>query len=341
MDQGLSHEPPRHGGDLALAEARYGRPAEGWLDLSTGINAVPWPVAAEALAGLSRLPAADALERLLATARAAYGLADAVAIAAVPGSEIAIRLLPLIAPPGAVALVAPTYGSHADGWRHAGRAVSEIAGLDALPGGAANVILVNPNNPDGRLVAPERLAALARDLGDRGGLLIVDEAFGDVAPEASLAPHLDGLPAVVLRSLGKFYGLAGLRLGFVAGSAAVVAPLGRLLGDWPVSGPALAVGAAALADAAWQAATRARLAAERKRLESLLRGHGFAVVGATDLFVLAAHPHAPAIHRGLARRGVWTRAFAERQAWLRFGIPGSDEDFVRLDQALAAVSAAP
>jgi cobalamin biosynthesis protein CobC len=330
---------PHHGGNLAFAEARYGRPAEGWLDLSTGINPNPWPLPATGLEAATRLPAPDALDGLLTAARRAYGAAADVAIAAAPGSEIAIRLLPLVAPSGAVALLSPTYGSHGEAWRDAGRAVAEVGGLDAVPAAAPIVVLANPNNPDGRVVEPERLVVLAGRLTERGGLLVVDEAFGDVAPAASLAPYLAGLSAVVLRSLGKFYGLAGLRLGFVAGSPAVVEPLRRLLGDWPVSGAALAAGQAALADGAWQAATRLGLTAARRRLEAMLRAHGFAVVGATDLFVLASHPHGPVIHRGLARRGIWTRAFVDHPAWLRLGLPGDDAASGRLDRALGEVSA--
>jgi len=331
---------PHHGGNLALAESLYGHPREGWLDLSTGINPNLWSASPDAFESVNHLPATDALQRLLAIARHAYGVADALPIAAVPGSEIAIRLLPLVAPPGSVAVVAPTYGSHGEAWRNDGRRVTEVATLDDVPAEATIAVLVNPNNPDGRLVEPDVLVALTYRLGERGGLLVVDEAFGDVAPEASLAPHLAGLPAVILRSLGKFYGLPGLRLGFVAGTRAVVEPLARLLGDWPVSGPALAIGQAALADAAWQAAVRLRLAGDRNRLQTLLDGHSLGIVGGTDLFVLASHPEARTIHRGLAQRGVWTRAFAGHPTWLRLGVPGNDSDFDRLDRALAAVMAA-
>jgi len=190
------------------------------------------------------------------------------------------------------------------------------------------------------VVEPDVLVALANRLGERGGLLVVDEAFGDVAPGASLAPHLAGLPAVILRSLGKFYGLPGLRLGFVAGARAIVEPLARLLGGWPVSGPALAVSQAALADEAWQPAARRCLAGDRKRLETLLGQHSFAIVGGTDLFILTSHREAGTIHRGLAERGVWTRAYVGHPTWLRLGIPGNDSDFDRLDRTLAAVTAA-
>ncbi len=138
-------------------------------------------------------------------------------------------------PPGSVAIVAPTYGSHSDAWQSAGRSVETVAALDRIAPDTTIVIVGNPNNPDGRTFSPSRLANLARTLGARGGLLIVDEAFADVAPEVSLAPELAGLPAIVLRSFGKFYGLAGLRLGFAAGQSAVTARLAGLLGDWPVS----------------------------------------------------------------------------------------------------------
>ena len=259
---------------------------------------------------------------------------------AVPGTEIAIRLLPLLAPGGPVAIVSPTYGSHADAWRAAGRTVIQIASIDDLPADAAIAVLANPNNPDGRIVEPARLTALAHRLAERGGLLIVDEAFADLDPGLSLAPRLAGLPAIVLRSFGKFYGLAGLRLGFVAGAPTVVGALGSMLGDWPVSGAAIAIGTAALSDTAWQDKTRRRLARDAARLRDLFTGAGLSLGGGTDLFVLVAHHSAAAIHAGLAARGIWTRAFDDQPEWLRFGLPADDAAFGRLGAALAAVMAA-
>jgi cobalamin biosynthetic protein CobC len=188
-------------------------------------------------------------------------------------------------------------------------------------------ILANPNNPDGRVLSPATLTALAR----RVAWLIVDEAFADVAPETSLVPSLPN-NALVLRSLGKFYGLAGVRLGFVIGAGVVVEQVRAALGAWAVSGPALAVGAAALGDADWRQATRARLKHQADALRSLLGARGLHIVGGTDLFVLVETEDARALHGALARRGIWTRAFAEQPSWLRVGLPGSG--LPRLEKAL-------
>ena len=330
---------PRHGGDLAFATARYGAPAAGWLDLSTGINPRPYPAPPVLSQDLSRLPDRDALSALVASGRGVYGVPAEVPLIATPGSEIALRLLPLVAPEGGVGIVSPTYPSHGEAWANAGRPVVRLAGTDAVADEVSVVVVTNPNNPDGRAFPPRRLAELAAQLGRRGGLLVVDEAFADLAPEASLIPRLAGLPAVVLRSFGKFFGLPGLRFGFVVGAEGCVARLEALLGDWPVSGPAIAIGKAALADTQWRDETRQQLARDAARLRSLLAGHGLAVVGGTDLFVLCATPDTGALHRRLGERGIWTRAFAEERTWLRFGLPADDSGFARLDRALAEITA--
>jgi cobalamin biosynthetic protein CobC len=325
---------PRHGGDLAYATATFGNPDGGWLDLSTGVNPNPYPVRSFDVTALARLPSPDGMLRLLAAAGAAYGAPPTAAIAATPGTEIAIRLLPAIAPPGPVAIVWPTYGSHADAWRRGGRTPRALASLDDVPTDTAVVVVGNPNNPDGRTTPPGTLERLALRLGARNGLLIVDEAFADVTPEVSLASRVGPLPIVVLRSFGKFFGLPGLRLGFVVGAPVVVAKLAALLGDWPVSAPAMTVGTAALSDHAWQTAARTELAGKMRRLRALLAGHNLAIHGGTDLFALIGDAEAAALHRRLAERGIWTRAFADQPTWLRVGLPGNDADFDRLDGAL-------
>lgn len=330
---------PRHGGDLAFARAHYGEPADGWLDLSTGVNPTPYPAPPLAAAALARLPDRDALRDLVATARRAYGAPAQATLIATPGSDTAIRLLPVAAPPGPVVVVAPTYAGHVDAWRDAGRVVVDAATIDAIPDEATIAVVVNPNNPDGQLHHPDALAQAAHRLGERGGLLVVDEAFGDPTPDASLMPYLAGLPAVVLRSFGKFYGLAGLRLGFVAGSPPPLDRLAALLGEWPVSSAAIAIGRAALADAAWRDAARRRLRTQHARLSALLARRGLDPIGGTDLFVLVDTPTAADIHRELARRGIWTRVFVEQPAWLRIGLPGGDAGFTRLDGALEEIIA--
>jgi cobalamin biosynthetic protein CobC len=302
---------PGHGGDLAFATHLYGAPADGWLDLSTGINPFGYPLPALPEATYRRLPDRAALEALLLIARQAYGVPDSLGIVAVPGSESAIRLLPSLVRADRAAIVSPTYGSHVAAWPGA----TEAASIDDVPDGAVAVV-VNPNNPDGRIVAPTDLVRLAK----RVSWLIVDEAFADVAPGASIVPALARGNTLVLRSLGKFYGLAGVRLGFVIGPPIMLASMSAALGDWPVSGPAIAIGAAALADTAWRDSMRAHLHSETNTMRALFSAHGLTVVGGTDLFTLVATEDVRALHERLASRGIWTRAFSANPAWLRFGV---------------------
>lgn len=325
---------PRHGGALAAASERYGVAVGDWLDLSTGINPHPYPVPALSPADLHRLPDPSGLSALVDAARAAYGVPPTSAAAAVPGSDFALRLLPLLCPTGDVAILSPTYSGHAEAWRLASRTVASATSLEEGTRRAPIVVVVNPNNPDGRSFKPAALVATARTLSARGGVLIVDEAFGDIAPALSVLPQSAGERIVVLRSFGKFYGLAGLRLGFVVGPDDIAGRLRSLVGDWPVSGPAITLGCQALRDTAWQAETRLRLRAARHRLEDRLEASGLTVIGGTDLFVLAGSPRAAAVHEGLARQGIWTRIFSDQPGRIRFGLPGVD-GFERLEKALA------
>jgi cobalamin biosynthetic protein CobC len=327
---------PRHGGALAQASARHGVPIEAWLDLSTGINPHPYPCPPLADAAWHRLPDPAALASLVETARRAYGLSAGGAITATPGSDVALRLLPWLAPAGPVAILGPTYSGHAEAWRDIGAEVGVVTDVREVPASSRVVVVVNPNNPDGRITDPAALLALARRLAAADGLLVVDEAFADVAAEASIVPHLGEAPILVLRSFGKFYGLAGLRLGFALGHPPVVRRLGRLLGDWPVSGAAIAIGGVALADTAWQAGARERLRLGRERLSRLLAEAGLGLVGGTDLFVLAQTHDAAGLHEALAAQGLWTRIFADQPGRIRFGLPADD----RFGQLAAALRSA-
>lgn len=329
---------PRHGGNLAYATARYGTPPEGWLDLSTGINPHPYPATPVKAEDLAALPDRAALDRLLVTARQAYRVPFGVHLLATPGSEIAIRLLPFLLPDRPTAIVGPTYGSHYDAWAEAQRTVATVDALEAIPVDVANVVVTNPNNPDGRTFGLGTLEKMANECAQRGGALIVDEAFADLEPDYSLTPLLGDTPAVVLRSFGKFFGLAGLRLGFVATSFPPAAQIERLLGDWPVSATALGVGQTALADDSWQTKARHHLGADAARLRTLFERHGLTVAGGTDLFALVDHDNATGLHIRLAEAGIWTRVFPYRRDWIRFGLPGSPAAFERLDRALAAAA---
>ncbi|TCR64124.1 L-threonine O-3-phosphate decarboxylase [Bosea sp. BK604] len=322
-----------HGGDLATAKALFPEAPEPWIDLSTGINPIPYPVPALPLSLWQRLPGKAEEAALLEAARKAYRVAAGAGLVAAPGTQILIEALPRIAGEGPVAVLGPTYAEHALSWRKAGASVREIATPDDA-GDAPVVVLVNPNNPDGRVIGREALASLARRLAERGGLLIIDEAFVDFTPRDSLIPELPP-STLVLRSFGKTYGLAGLRLGFAVAEPRLTDALRTALGPWSVAGPALHVGALALADRAWlDAAARAR-AADAIRLDTLLAPHG-RIVGGTALYRLLATPDASALFAHLGRNGIYARRFQNDASWLRFGLPGDEPAWVRLGEALAS-----
>ena len=322
----------RHGGSLGEARAAYGEPAEGWIDLSTGINPHAYPVALPPRA-LARLPDPEDAARLEALARETYRAPGSAAVLAVPGTQAAIQLLPTLVTPCRVGIVTPTYAEHAAAWSRAGHAVREVSGLDAE---ADVLVLANPNNPDGSIVPQDAVLDRAGRAAAQGGLVLVDEAFADVAPGASVAPWAGRPGLVVLRSFGKFYGLAGPRLGFVLGPEDLLGRLRGLIGPWAVSGPALEAGLAALGDRAWAAAMRVRLAASALTLDACLARHGLAVIGGTSLFRLVETPDAARLHHALARRGLWTRRFARWPYWLRLGLPPDERGLQRLDRALGA-----
>jgi cobalamin biosynthetic protein CobC len=266
------------------------------------------------------LPEPEAIVELEAAAAAVFG-AKPEQVAATPGTDAALRLLPRLLGARSTAIAQLTYGGHREAWR--------AAGAEILPGDAdAEVrVVVNPNNPDGKLVAPEALITAAKRR-----WVIVDEAFVDSQPTASVASQAVGR-LLVLRSFGKFYGLPGVRLGFVVGDPNLAQEVRRAFGDWPVSAEALLAGRAAYADTAWQACSRARLDRDRRRLDHLLSGAGLEVVGGTDLFRLARAKDAEAIFLQLASAGVLCRPFEEPDL-LRFGLPDTRADWRRLVDAL-------
>jgi cobalamin biosynthetic protein CobC len=331
--------PVEHGGDLEAATAAYGAPKGGWLDLSTGINPMPYPLPPIADDAWTQLPSRAALYALIEAARAAYGVPDRAALAAAPGAQGAISLLPRVVEPGRrVAVVSPTYGEHARAWALAGHEVREVPTLPKAEG-LDIVALCNPDNPTGRVFDIAELMALADDLGVRGGTLVVDESFVDPVPARSLAKESPHPALVVIRSFGKFYGHAGIRLGFVFGARRLVTRLEGAFGPWPVSGPAMTIALSGLRDEAWVRRTRHQLVERSNQLGDLLEKNGFSPIGATPLFRLVSAPNARRIHDALAREGIWTRAFPYAPQWLRFGLPGTDADFGFLERALGGLVA--
>ena len=267
----------------------------------------------------------------------AYGAPSPRWVVAAPGTQILLPLVAALKPAGCAAILGPTYAEHGRTAALAGHRVVETRKLRDLSA-ADLAIVVNPNNPDGRVVATADLLALAAELRSWFGVLVVDEAFMDVGPpEASLAGEVERGNIVVLRSFGKFFGLAGLRLGFAIAAPDIAARLRAALGPWAVSGPAIAIGEAALADSAWIANTRRKLAEAAQRLDGLLAAAGLDVVGGASLFRLAQTADAAAKYETLGRAGILVRRFAEHPTWLRFGLPGDGQAWERLARALANV----
>ncbi len=308
---------------------RFPQAPQPWIDLSTGINPVSYPLPDLPPELWTRLPSRAQLDARIGAAASAYGVRDPAMLVAAPGTQALIQLLPRLVPRSRVAIVGPTYEEHELSWRRQGHGVA-LANDLAAAAGADVVVVVNPDNPTGRLTAAAALHAI-----DVKGLLVVDEAFIDfLPPQASLASALPPR-TVVLRSFGKTYGLAGVRLGFAIAEKALTERMREELGPWATSGPALEIGTRALGDDAWLKQSAARLRADSQRLDALLVESGFSLVGVTPLFRLARHERAPAAADTLARHGIHVRAFARDPAWLRFGLPGSVAEFERLAAALA------
>ncbi|OAJ51419.1 threonine-phosphate decarboxylase CobD [Paraburkholderia ginsengiterrae] len=320
-----------HGGNLHEAAKRYGIPCAHWLDLSTGINPHGYPVPPVPADAWRRLP--DDGGDLAACAARYYGAPDAAHVLPVAGSQAAIRALPALLPRARVGIAPLTYSEYAPAFERAGHEVAPLdVNRESLPDSLTHAVVVNPNNPTATHLSAEKLLQWHTELRARGGTLLVDEAFADAMPSASLAAstHRDGL--IVLRSPGKFFGLAGVRAGFVLGAPALLDELNQALGAWTVSGPARHAVKAAFADDAWQRHMRALLAAESARLVKLLHAQGFSSRG-TPLFAWTDEPRAAFLHEALARRGVWTRLFTSSGS-VRFGLPASEAEWTRFDETL-------
>jgi cobalamin biosynthesis protein CobC len=317
-----------HGGNIGAAMARFGGAPEGWIDLSTGINRLPYPVGDIPPALWQRLPTGEDMAATLAAAQAHYACPAPAMICA--GAQAAIQMIPMLRTKGRAAVLAPSYNEHAATLRAQGWQVTPAPDLAAMQG-ADLAVVVNPNNPDGRVFAPADLLALR----DTVGLMVVDESFGDIAPNLSLLPQAGTDNLLILRSFGKFWGLAGARLGLVFGAEKDVAALRDRTGPWPVSGPALHIAARAYGDTPWANATRARLAQDAQRMDQLAMGAGWRVVGGTDLFRLYDTADASAAQARLAQAHIWSRIFPYSPTWLRLGPAGGAEEWERLAAALA------
>lgn len=306
---------PDHGGGIDAASARWGGTRADWLDLSTGINPRPYPIPELPADAWTALPDSKAFTALEQAARRFWRIPDTAAVIAAPGASALIARLPAVLPPGQVAIPAPTYNEHARAFRACGWTVADHA--------AAAQVIVHPNNPDGRLhPAPDTAFA------------VIDESFCDVTPDATHIAQATRPGTLILKSFGKFWGLAGARLGFAIGDPALIDRLKPMIGPWAVPGPTLAIATAALSDPAWADATRTRLAADAQRLDALMAAAGITPLGGTTLFRLYDTEDAAQWQDRLARHRILTRIFPYSARWLRLGLPDG-AGWARLEHALS------
>ncbi|WP_073953734.1 threonine-phosphate decarboxylase CobD [Thalassospira sp. TSL5-1] len=368
-----------HGGAIDLAAQRYGIPLDQWLDLSTGINPLPYRVGDIPLQYWHRLPLAHDLARLIKAAEEYYNVPVPGHLVCAPGTQALIQLLPFVlaqkSPIKKVAVLGPTYGEHAPAWKRAGVDTTEIQttatdrrhilshkfGAPPSCTLSANLhatgwrgkqddidfsrlvaehdvfVIVNPNNPDGGVIDATTLGDFARYLGAHGKYLIIDEAFADTSPETSLCRQIDGLEnTVILRSFGKFFGLAGVRVGFALATPDIVTQLSDRLGPWSVPGPALHIATQALTDKTWHQHTRKTLHQQAGWLdEQIINATGSKCIGGTNLMRLYEGENLPALQDHLAKQGIWVRGFASAPTWLRLGLPGTPANMDRLSAALS------
>jgi len=327
-----------HGGRLSEAQRRYPQAPGPWLDLSTGINPEPWPGIGELVFDWQRLPDEAALRTLEAAAADYFG-ARGPQVLALPGTEFGLRGLAALGLPAPFRHVWPGYRSHAEALPGSEPVAFDSLLAQAMVGLAqamvgGTIVLANPSNPEGRLVPPADLLVLAKALAQEGGWLVIDEAFVDAHAGSSIVPLLDGSePVIVTRSFGKFFGLAGLRLGFAVGPAPIIARWREMIGSWPLSAAAIAIGTAAYADAGWIATTRNALFERGEALDRVLRRRGLEPIGASPQFRLLECDAAKLFER-LAGAGILTRPFDYEPRWLRLGVPASAGELARLDRAL-------
>ncbi|MGQ7859009.1 threonine-phosphate decarboxylase CobD [Pseudomonas sp. 32A] len=326
-----------HGGRLRKAALQYGIAEGDWLDLSSGLAPWPFPIPDIPLRAWARLPETD--DGLEQAACEYYG---ATHILPVAGSQAAIQLLPRLRRTGKVGVLSPCYAEHAEAWRRAGYIVREVLEqeVDFFLESLDVLVVVNPNNPTGLSLTPQRLLDWHARLAQRGGWLVVDEAFMDITPQLSLASQAHQVGLIVLRSFGKFFGLAGVRLGFVLAERNLLKLLAEQVGPWAVSGPTRVLGQVCLRDTVGHAQQRLRCESASQRLFDVLERHGLRPQGGCGLFQWMITDRAEQLHEFMAQRGILLRLFVDNSS-LRFGLPDTEADWLRLEQALSAYREAP
>lgn len=325
--------PIAHGGALSEAIAKYGGTASEWLDLSTGISPFSLPLPEISADSWRRLPEQSEVRRVCELAMRHYG--GSVVPIAVPGTQAAIQLLPFLTPNASeVAIVSPTYGEYEQAYRRMDMEVDPIDALDGATVTRASVaVLANPNNPDGRETPRDDIFGFVR--AQRHRLVIIDEAFADMRQDltmvgaAGMEPNL-----MVMRSFGKFFGLAGLRLGFVFAEPALAKILSDRLGPWAVSGPALAIAAHAFSRLDLINELRGKLDKAYTMTRSALKMASVKIVGETSLFFYCDVGDGAAVRDLMASHKLLVRAFDHSPSRIRIGLVPDELSAVRLRETL-------
>ena len=315
-----------HGGHLISAAEHYNIPLEQWVDLSTGINPNGWPIPKIPLQYWQRLPEAN--DGLVLAAKTYYQCHSILPIA---GSQAAIQALPLLRKKSIIGILPLAYEEHGYSWEKAGHTVIKLTNeqIDSQLDTLDVLIIINPNNPTAQQFDKETLLSWQQQLAKRGGWLIIDEAFIDTTPSKTLSNHPPTNGLIILRSIGKFFGLAGIRCGFILGTPQLLSQLNEILGPWAVSNPSRYIATRALLDTQWQQKTRQSLKQQSTRLAKILIKNGLTPNGKTDLFLWVKMPEAENIHQNLAKQGVLTRLFKQPPS-LRFGLPKDEDEWLKL-----------
>lgn len=327
-----------HGGGIDAAIAHFGGEFSDWLDLSTGINPENFPLPELSLNVWHRLPDDHLLQGALQAARGFYGALPDAPLVAAPGTQALIQIMPLLADTGDMAILTPTYQEYAASFKRSGWNVHSCASVQEIPDHVSVVVVVNPNNPDGRYIATKQLLNLANMLERRGGFLLIDEAFADVHVGTSMVTYAAQAPMIVLKSFGKFFGLAGVRLGFAFSTLQMVAKIAARLGPWAASGPALAIAQAAFTDKGL-VSFRRRIDERRAELSAVFTRCKLEEIGGTALFSLIKYEKAYALWQHLAEQHIWVRKFDYAPDWLRIGLAKEKCDLQRLENAIATFKA--
>lgn len=335
-----SHEAEKvnHGGGIDAAIAHFGGEFSDWLDLSTGINPESFVLPDLPLSLWHRLPDESILQGALTAAREFYGAEPEAPLAAAPGTQALIQIMPLLADTGTMAILTPTYQEYATSFQRCGWTVYSCDAIDDIPGDVSIVVVVNPNNPDGRYIPAKQLLKLASELGRKSGFLIVDEAFADVDEGASLVPQAINMPLIVLKSFGKFFGLAGVRLGFAFSNSVLTEKIAARLGPWAASGPSLAIAQNAFTSKDIDC-FRCRIHERREALSAVFARCKLKEIGGTALFSLVQCEEAYALWRHLAEHHIWVRKFDYAPHWLRMGLVKNATDLRRLEDTLLTFKA--